>query len=156
MRTQATVKTILVVDDEEILLRTLRRLLQWAGFQTETAQNAEEAITLAKKTAFDLILCDIKIPGADGFEIIRTIRHYSLLNQEICAPVIFMTGSIFESYENKVQQFPQAFLLRKPFGAYDLLHCIRNQVSGFSRAIPGRMVNAALPEISPSSQAAGY
>jgi len=123
-----TIRSILVVDDEEILLRTLRRLLTWAGFLPHVAHNGEEAYALSRELTFDLIICDIQIPGTGGFEIIQTIREDCLLRRKPSSPVLFTTGSILKSHEDAVKTYPDAFLLQKPFGAYELLACIRHEI----------------------------
>lgn len=78
---------ILVVDDEPVVLDFLREVLTREGFQVSLATQAEEALSLLGAEPHDLVLCDIRMPGKDGFELLRTVgrRHPG-------TDVILMTG----------------------------------------------------------------
>ena len=66
--------TILVVDDEYLLRATLADYLQECGFKVE-ASSADEAVAILEKTGVDLVLTDVRMPGAmDGFGLARWIR----------------------------------------------------------------------------------
>lgn len=119
---------ILIIDDEEILLKTFQKILAKAGFKSGAAQNGQEAIEMAKIIPFQLILCDIKIPGMNGFEIVRAIRRQSLLRQESFAPIIFMTGDILQSYETQIRECLYASCLLKPFNIWELVTRIHEQI----------------------------
>ncbi len=66
---------ILVIDDEEILLKSCSRALEPAGYDVVTAGDAEEGFDLLEKEGFDLVLSDLKMPGMDGLEILRKIKE---------------------------------------------------------------------------------
>lgn len=69
-------KRILLVDDEEELLKGMRvRLASW-GFDVLTATNGKEAISLVKKKTPDAIILDIMMPVMDGIETLRRIRRF--------------------------------------------------------------------------------
>jgi len=63
--------TILVVDDEETMRRSLADILRLEGYHVLTAADGEIAIDLIQKDAFDLILLDLKMPGVDGLEVMH-------------------------------------------------------------------------------------
>lgn len=65
---------ILVVDDEESLLESIRFLLEQQGYLVHTAQRGLEALTLAERVKPDLVLLDVMMPGLDGFEVCRRLR----------------------------------------------------------------------------------
>ncbi|MBI2267315.1 MAG: response regulator, partial [Armatimonadetes bacterium] len=65
---------ILVVDDEEILLRSLERALTDQGYRVTTAGNAREAIEQARSRDFDLVICDIRLPEVDGLQAVREMQ----------------------------------------------------------------------------------
>jgi DNA-binding response OmpR family regulator len=77
-------KTILVVDDDDLLRQSISFNLTQAGYYIVTSASAEEALALAERTLPDLILLDIGLPGMDGLEALRHLR-------ERC-PVIFVTA----------------------------------------------------------------
>ena len=65
---------ILIVDDEEPIRRSLVRLLDRAGYQCATAADAAEARQLLTDESFDLMLCDVTMPGESGFSLLADAR----------------------------------------------------------------------------------
>ena len=78
---------ILVVDDEISVCKVLSKLLEYEGYDVEVSLSAEEALEKINKTVFDLIISDIKMPGMDGFELLKKIRAIN-----VDSAVIFITG----------------------------------------------------------------
>lgn len=68
---------ILVVDDEETVLRTLRAYLEPEGFTVYTAADGPEALKVARTYRPDLIVLDLMLPGMDGLEVLRHLRQQS-------------------------------------------------------------------------------
>ena len=66
---------ILIVDDEEALRATMRRMLQTAGHEVIEAGDGEQALGLAARNPPDLAVCDIYMPVREGFETIRELRQ---------------------------------------------------------------------------------
>ncbi len=93
---------ILLVDDEPKSLFALQELLSTLGQNLMIAQSGEEALRLALKNDFAVILLDVRMPGIDGFETARLIRSRE---RSRLTPVIFLTaaademGSMFRGYE---------------------------------------------------------
>jgi DNA-binding response OmpR family regulator len=79
-------RTILLVDDDALMRRSLAFHLEQAGYQVHTAANAEDAISWVQHTPPDLILLDIALPDMDGLDALREIKAKHSL------PVIFLTG----------------------------------------------------------------
>ncbi|MDD2522080.1 MAG: response regulator transcription factor [Anaerolineaceae bacterium] len=77
---------ILVVDDEVSLQETLTYSLEKQGYQVEVAGDGLTALELARTTNPDLIILDVMLPGMDGFEVCRTLRHESNI------PVLMLTA----------------------------------------------------------------
>jgi two-component system alkaline phosphatase synthesis response regulator PhoP len=78
---------ILVVDDEEALVRLITYNLTKEGFSTVAAYDGNEAETLVAKEKPDLIILDLMLPGKDGLEICRDLRR-----QNITTPIIMLTA----------------------------------------------------------------
>lgn len=78
---------ILVVDDEELVRRTLRAVLERAGHTVEEAQDGDEAISKFTETSPALVLIDIIMPNREGVETIGELRR---INPEV--PIIAMSG----------------------------------------------------------------
>ena len=66
---------ILIVDDEEALRATMRRMLQTSGHEVIEAGDGEQALGLAARNPPDLAVCDIYMPVREGFETIRELRR---------------------------------------------------------------------------------
>ncbi len=78
---------ILIIDDEAALRKTLARILQQAGFEVTTAENAEQGLSFLKTTNFDLIFTDLRMPGIQGLDALRLIhKSYPTL------PVVLFTA----------------------------------------------------------------
>ena len=77
---------VLVVDDEKLIVKGIRFSLEQDGFEVDCAYDGEEAIELAKKTEYDIVLLDVMLPKHDGFEVCRAIREFSDM------PVIMLTA----------------------------------------------------------------
>jgi two-component system, NtrC family, response regulator AtoC len=69
--------TVLIVDDEELTLRTLSRGLRQEGFEVFTAGSGEDALRLFQQEKPDLTVLDIVLPGIDGVEVLRQIKQNS-------------------------------------------------------------------------------
>src|SRR5258707_1525419 len=80
------VPPILVIDDEEGILETLRILLKNEGFEVTIAQGGKAGLEQLKGSAPDIVLTDVKMPGVTGIEILSAVR-----SQDPETPVILMT-----------------------------------------------------------------
>jgi len=78
--------SILVVDDDALLRRSLAFHLERAGYLVYTAATAEDALALAQRTPPDLVLLDIGLPGMDGLDALRRFKAQSV------TPIIFLTA----------------------------------------------------------------
>ena len=83
----ARARHVLLVDDDQSVVRSLSRILRARGYLTSTASNGEEAVRLVAQVDFDAILTDIAMPGMDGIALLREIRAHDLH-----VPVILVTG----------------------------------------------------------------
>ena len=99
-------KRILIVDDEESLLKVIKKFLEKKGYQPETAKDGDKALSLIKKEEYDIVILDIRMPGKSGFEVLREIRN---LNPSIF--VIIMTAQ--NTMDNAIEAMKN--------GAYDYI-----------------------------------
>lgn len=65
--------TMLVIDDEEVVLESCRKVFSEAGFRVVTTSSPEEGLRLIKDSKFDVVLCDWKMPGFDGMDVVEEI-----------------------------------------------------------------------------------
>ena len=66
---------ILIIDDEATLRQSLARILQQAGFETTTAENADQGLAFIDTTAFDLVFMDLRMPGIAGLDALKLIHN---------------------------------------------------------------------------------
>lgn len=111
---------ILVVDDDELIRKTLRGMLSKAGYAAQTAGNGEEALTLLQQQLFDLILLDLHMPRMDGMTFLRTLRR-----QQHSPQVLIISG--YATFDDAVEagKLRVAGVLRKPFLSAELLPKIK-------------------------------
>ena len=79
-------RTILLVDDDSLMRRSLAFHLEQAGYQVHTAANAEDALIMVRHSQPDLVILDIGLPGMDGLDALRELKAANDL------PVIFLTA----------------------------------------------------------------
>ena len=109
--------TILVIDDDELVSRTLQRALKMYNYQVMVAQSGTEGLQLARRHQPDLFVLDIMMPGADGYQVCRQIRGDPLLKD---LPVLFLTAKAKD--EDKIEGFRAGAddYLSKPFNMEEL------------------------------------
>lgn len=78
---------ILIIDDEKAIRKTLSEILSYEGYKIEEASDGEEGLKKFKERAFDVVLCDIKMPKLDGLEFLDKARE---ANPDV--PVIMISG----------------------------------------------------------------
>ncbi|MCF7869886.1 MAG: response regulator [Candidatus Omnitrophica bacterium] len=121
-------KHILIVDDDLLIVRTLKRLLSKEKYKVTTALGAEEALNLIKENDFDLIISDIKMPGMDGVEMVKRIRKYLTENEKEPIPEIFITGYAREDIYQDALALKAAAYVEKPFDMKSLLEATRENI----------------------------
>jgi two-component system, NtrC family, sensor kinase len=102
--------SILVVDDEAVLLRSLERLLR-KQFDVTTAANAQDALTCMRTTPLDVILCDVMMPGNTGLWLYEQAAG---ITPGLETRFIFMTGGIFGEQERRELDALPNIVIEKP------------------------------------------
>jgi len=112
--------TILIVDDDPSLTRTMSLILEHAGYLVTTAASGSEALELAQAATFDLAFLDIKLPGIDGVETLRQLRQ---LRPD--ATVVMMTAYSLDHRIRDALRAGAHGVLRKPVEMEEVLGLIR-------------------------------
>ena len=101
---------ILVVDDEERICQAVKKALERIGYRVETSLDAGEALTKLHTHSFDMVICDIKMPGMDGITLLDRIKEY-----DPSKLVLMITG--FASIESAVESLKRGAVeyIPKPF-----------------------------------------
>jgi two-component system response regulator (stage 0 sporulation protein F) len=121
-------KKILLVDDEELVIRSIGKLLQKQGYDVVMANDGEDAITLAQKEFFDLIVLDVRMPGMNGIEVVKAIRRFQKQMSRKAIPEILITGYADEAMMKEAETLKVADCLYKPFDIRDFLTCVKKHL----------------------------
>lgn len=110
--------TILVIDDDSIVAKSVELSLRHDGFQVSVANSGVDGLRLARRENPDLILLDILMPGMDGYKVCRELRMDPLLGE---VPVLFLTAKGKD--EDKIEGFRAGAddYLTKPFNIDELI-----------------------------------
>ncbi len=130
---RALMDRVLVVDDEAPLTRHLASFLglRPGEFEVATASSAEEALDVMGTFHPDLLLTDLRLPGLDGFELVRRARL-----QQAALPVIVMTGTRSEDLDHTAHELGVSSVLYKPLDLETVRHLIGASVQlARSRAV---------------------
>ena len=108
-------KQILVIDDEELITKSLVLALEKSGYEVLVAKRCDEATAMAEAVDFDLIISDIRMPGINGIETVTRILDVMAKRNVPKIPTIFMTGYADQEAESEAKILnPKAYIL-KPF-----------------------------------------
>jgi DNA-binding response OmpR family regulator/anti-sigma regulatory factor (Ser/Thr protein kinase) len=118
-------KKILVIEDEELLLEPLCELLRFEKFAPIAAQSGEEGLDKARSEHPDLILCDVMLPGMDGYTVLQKLREDA---STASIPVIFLTALAERWNMRKGMETGADDYLGKPVLKQELLAAIRTQL----------------------------
>ena len=112
-------RRILVVDDEERMVRFIRMNLEHDGFQVSEAFNGKQAIQKMRDVTPDIILLDVMMPDLDGFEVLETVREFSNV------PVIMLTAKGEEDDRVRGLAHGADDYITKPFSPRELVSRIK-------------------------------
>lgn len=121
---------ILVVDDEQIILRSCERILSPEGYSVDTVTSARDALSLLDRNLYDLIITDIKMPEIDGIEFMRQVRAK---NPDI--NIVVITGYPSQESIKEALSFRIIDYLPKPFSPTHLLEVANNAVELKKRGV---------------------
>jgi DNA-binding response OmpR family regulator len=114
-------KTVLIVDDDETLVRALALKLRAAGYEVLVGMDGLQAVMQAQRKDPDLILLDVRMPAGDGIYVMDKL-HHSISTMRI--PVIVMSAMEDEDLRDKVSSLGAIGFVRKPFDADALIKAV--------------------------------
>jgi len=117
--------TILVIDDTQDLLEDIVEALQAEDYEAYGATSGMEGVRLAQETLPDLIICDIMMPGMDGFEVLKKLRSDA---KTATIPFIFLTALTGRTDRRQGMSLGADDFLTKPFAVDELLTSIETQI----------------------------
>lgn len=118
-------KRILVIDDRDDLRSVFAATLVVGGYAVRGARDGREGIIMVLEERPDLILCDINMPGMDGYRTLEAIRKFPGTAD---IPVIMMTGSVAQNEFRRVMDSGADDYLAKPFAPSQLLAAVKSRL----------------------------
>src|SRR5262249_45068408 len=140
---------ILVVEDEESLLQTLRYNLSKAGHEVRLSTNGLQALDMIRGNPPELVVLDLMLPGLDGLDLCRAVRSDTLNPAVARVPILMLTARDEEIDKVVGLEVGADDYLTKPFSMHELLARVKAQLRrgdmGTSvREVPPRMASGDL------------
>jgi DNA-binding NtrC family response regulator len=126
---------VLVIDDEQVVLDSVRRVLEADGIGVETTLSSREGLAWALERPFDLVLTDIRMPEIGGMRVLRDIKR-----ARPALPVVILTGYATVSSAVQAMKLGAADYLEKPFAPDALVACLRRAAEEAARQEPETQV----------------
>jgi two-component system OmpR family response regulator len=111
---------VLVVDDEQVVRRAVRKVLERAGFRVATVSDGASALAHPAVASCRLVLCDLVLLEGSGIDVL-----HSLARRRPGLPVVMITGYATREHEEEALAAGAAGFLPKPFESSELLDAVR-------------------------------
>lgn len=126
--------TILVVDDDMLVRKSVERILSGRGYEVQTASSAEEAQQVLGRRFYDLVITDLEMPGEDGMALLAHVKR-----RLPDTGVVMLTGHgskdvVIEALRRGVDDF-----LEKPYKPNELINVVQREVARSRRSAPPGM-----------------
>ncbi len=120
---------LLIIEDEQSIAELERDYLEVSGFSCDIAATGEEGLRMAQANMYDLIILDLMLPGIDGFELCRTIRH------TLDIPILMVTAR--KADIDKIRGFDRGAddYIEKPFNPNELVARVKAHIARYRRLI---------------------
>ncbi len=116
---------VLVIEDQEVLRESILNILNTRGFNAIGAEDGRRGLQLATEWVPDLILCDIRMPELDGYEVLSSLRQDPLT---ATIPFLFLTAETIQTVASKGKLLGANGYLLKPFTTAELLEAISQEL----------------------------
>ncbi len=117
---------ILVIEDELFLRQNIKTILEIKGYICHEASHGGEGIDLLSKIQPDLILCDVMMPGVDGFGVLEHVKTNDQLKK---IPFIFLTARADAQDKERAYGMDVTNYITKPFTINELINAIESGLS---------------------------
>ncbi len=118
--------TVLIIEDEKLIIVSTQMVLEAAGFRVESAMNGEDGIAKARQLKPDLVLLDIMMPGIDGWETLTRLKRDP---ETSGIPVIIFTAREHARGHQKSAEMGAADYFRKPFEPDELIGLVEKHIT---------------------------
>lgn len=114
-------KKILVIDDDDLVLKSIKKQLKESIFNADFTNDPLEGLKLIEQNSYDLILSDIKMKPIIGLELLERVKKsYPYL------PVVMITGYVDDKLMSRAKELGCSDYLIKPIRKEELIKCIKN------------------------------
>ena len=147
-------KTLLLIEDHQVIRENTAELLELAGYAVQVAENGKAGVELALATRPDLVICDIMMPVLDGYGVLQIFNQ----NPQLAGvPFIFLTAKTERADLRRGMELGADDYLTKPFDSSELLSAVAGRLGRFQHLRPDYDLAAgALPEfLADARRAAG-
>ena len=117
--------TILVADDDTTCRDSIQKVLEREGHTVHTAENVDGALEALRLDHFDLVVCDYRMPGKTGVDLLVELRRQASL-----VPVLMISAYADASVEDAILRLGALELLKKPIRRQDLVERTAKVVGG--------------------------
>ena len=114
-------RSVLIVDDEGHITELIETVLQDCGYKTDCLNDGAPAIELLKKKEFDILICDLHMPGTNGRDVTEWVRSNGSRVR-----VLLLSGDVARKETSEFARTCGAHFLAKPFSIAELLKAIQN------------------------------
>jgi DNA-binding NtrC family response regulator len=114
---------MLIIDDEEIVLKSCRKIFEAEGYEVVTTNNPQEGLKLAPTTHFDVILCDWMLPGFDGMNVVEELDRSSPNSAVVMISGYPTVGRATEAMKRGAMDY-----ISKPFRPEEIIEIVKKAV----------------------------
>ena len=119
-------KRILIIEDETQVRENIQQILEFSDFEVISAAEGASGLKLAKAHTPDLIICDIMMPGLDGYGVLNALRQEPTTET---IPVIFLTAKADRTDLRQGMELGADDYLTKPFGNSELVRAVESRLT---------------------------
>lgn len=116
---------LLVIDDDPLVLRSISDVLTVSGYDVRSASNGQVGVQLARRHLPDLIICDVNMPGLDGYGVLDALQGHPATAR---IPFIFLTGLAAHEERRRGMDRGADDYLTKPYALPDLLKAVSSRL----------------------------
>lgn len=120
---KGTMRSILLVDDEDYMLALLKEIVQMLGYRPVTAASGSQALERLAAHSVDLVITDMNMPGMSGLELLSRVRQ-----AKPQVPVVLISGYGLEHAAMAARKHQADGFIGKPFHLEELRHCIERHL----------------------------
>lgn len=130
-------KKILIIEDDENILRLEQDYLSASGFEVESAMDGAKGLAMAKSNEYDLIILDVMLPSVNGMEICKSIRQTNNI------PILIVSAKRDDSDKISGLEYGADDYIVKPFSPSELVARVKAHISRYERLISADASNSA-------------